>query len=203
MRTVVVIEHHNKQEQKRLYANHKSAKMTTNNKWNQSMNKPVRIIVGYTDDQKGKDIRDEDVVRVSNGRWIAQHSTETGTRKEKSTGRCPTYGTCSFCFKAGPTGKKCVCTDGRYKILFYRYHIIDSIKIAELLEEELEVAKADRMQNWIMTPSMQLNLDCCDLAITQKIDRENASLSDEDKKALRLKRLTPIWDLTSEIFQFC
>jgi hypothetical protein len=204
MRTVVVIEHHKKQERKRLHANHKSAKMTTNNKWNQSMNKPVRIIVGYTNDQKGKDIRDEDVVRISNGRWIAQHSTETGTWKEKSTGRCPTYRTCSFCFKAGPTGrKKCVCTDGRYKILFYRYHIIDSIKIAELLEEELEVAKADRMQNWIMTPSMQLNLDCCDLAITQKINRENASLSDEDKKALRLKRLTPIWDLTSEIFQFC
>jgi hypothetical protein len=74
--------------------------------------------VGYTDDQKGKDIRDEDVVRVSNGKWIAQHSTETGSWKEKSTGRCPTYGTCSFCFKAGPTGKKCVCTDGEYKSSF-------------------------------------------------------------------------------------
>jgi hypothetical protein len=66
--------------------------------------------------------------------------------KEKSTGRCPTYGTCDFCFKAGPTGKKCVCTDGRYIILFYRRHIIDSIKIAKLFEEELEVAKADCMQ---------------------------------------------------------
>jgi hypothetical protein len=203
MRTVVAIEHHKKQGQKRLYANHKSAKMTTNNKWNESMNEPVRIIVGYTDDQKGKDIRDEDVVRVSNGKWIAQHSTETGNWKEKSTGRCPTYGTCDFCFKAGPTGKKCVCTDGRYKILFYRRHIIDSIKIAELFEEELEVAKADRMQNWIMTPSMQLNLDCCNLAITQKINRENASLSDKEKKALRLKRLIPIWGLTNEICQFC
>ncbi len=81
MRTVVVIEDHKKQERKRLYANHKSAKMTTNNKWNESMNKPVRIIVGYTNDQKGKDIRDEDVVRVSNGKGIAQHSTETGNWK--------------------------------------------------------------------------------------------------------------------------
>jgi hypothetical protein len=137
MRTVVVIEHHKKQERKRLYVNHKSAKITTNNKWNESTNKPVRIIVGYTDDQKGKDIRDEDVVRVSNGKWIAQCSAKTGTWKEKSMGRCPTYGTCDFCFKAGPTGKKCVCTDGRYKILFYRYHIIHSIKIAELLKDEL------------------------------------------------------------------
>jgi hypothetical protein len=203
MRTVVAIEYYKKQGQKRLYANHKSAKMTTNNKWNESMNEPERIIVGYTDDQKGKDIRDEDVVWASNGKWIAQCSTETGNWKEKSTGRCPTYGTCDFCFKAGPTGKKCVCTDGRYKILFYRRHIIDSIKIAELFEEELEVAKADPMQNWIMTPSMQLNLDCCNLAITRKINRENASLSDEEKKALRLKRLIPIWDLTNEICQFC
>jgi hypothetical protein len=79
-------------------------------------------------------------------------------------------------------------------------HIIDSIKIAELLEEELEVAKADRMQNWIMTPLMQFNSDCCNLAVEQRINRENASLNDDDKKALRLKRLTPIWDLTSEIF---
>jgi hypothetical protein len=181
--------------------------MTTNNTKtfnNKSTNEPEQIIVGYTDDQKGKDIRDEDVVRVrSNGKWIAQHSTETGTWREKSTGWCPTYGTCSFCFKAGPTGKKCVCTDGEYKIVFYQRHTIDSIKIAELLEEELEVAKADCMQNWIMTPSMQLNLDCCDLAVIRRINRENASLSDDDKKALRLKRLTPIWDLTSEIFQFC
>jgi hypothetical protein len=206
MRTVVVIEHDKKQERKRLSANHKIAKMTTSNIKtfnNESRNKPVRIIMGYTDDQKGKDIRDEDVVRVSNGKWIAQHSTETGNWKEKSTGRCPTYGTCSFCYKAGPTGKKCVCTDGEYKIVFYRRHIIDSIKIAELLEEELEVAKADRMQNWIMTPSMQFNSDCYYLAVKQRINRENVFLSDDDKKALRLKRLTPIWDLTSEIFQFC
>jgi hypothetical protein len=87
MRTVVVIEHHKKQERKRLSANRKIAKMTTRNIKtfnNESTNEPVRIIVGYTGDQKGKDIRDEDVVRVSNGKWIAQHSTETGSWKEKS-----------------------------------------------------------------------------------------------------------------------
>jgi hypothetical protein len=141
MRTVAVIEHHKKQEQKRLSANHKIAKMTTNNTKtfdNESTNEPERIIVGYTDDQKGKDIQDEDVVQVSGGKWIAQISSGTGTWKEKSTGRCPAYGTCSFCFKAGPTGKKCVCTDGKYKIGFYPYHIVHSIKIAKLLEEELE-----------------------------------------------------------------
>jgi hypothetical protein len=80
MRIVVVIEHHKKQERKRLSANHKIAKMTAKNTKtfnNEPTNEPVRIIVGYTNDQKGKDIRDEDVVRVSNGKWIAQHSTET------------------------------------------------------------------------------------------------------------------------------
>jgi hypothetical protein len=74
MQTVVVIEHHKKQERKRLSANHKIAKMTTSNIKtfnNESRNEPVRIMVEYTNDQKGKDIRDEDVVRVSNGRWIA------------------------------------------------------------------------------------------------------------------------------------
>jgi hypothetical protein len=74
---------------KRLSVNHKIAKMTTNNTKtfnNESTNKPERIIVGYTNDQKGKDIRDEDVVRVSNGKWIAQHSTETGTWREKEHG---------------------------------------------------------------------------------------------------------------------
>jgi hypothetical protein len=75
--------------------------------------------VGYTDDQKGKVIRDEDVVQVINGKWIAQHSTKNVMLREKSTGWCPTYGTCSFCFKAGPTGKSCVCADGENKIVFY------------------------------------------------------------------------------------
>jgi hypothetical protein len=84
MQTVVVIKHHKKQERKRLSANHKKiAKMTTSNiqtfNNEEKRNEPVRIIMGYTDDQKDKGIRDEDVVRVSNGKWIAQHSPKTGS----------------------------------------------------------------------------------------------------------------------------
>jgi hypothetical protein len=120
---LVVIEHHNEQERKRLSANHKIAKMTTSKIQTfykeEKPNRPVRIIRGYTDDQKGKDIQDEDVVRPSNGKWTPQGSPDTGNWKEKSTGRCPTYGTCSFCYKVGPTGKKCVCTNEEYKILFH------------------------------------------------------------------------------------
>ena len=165
-------------------------------------NRSQRIVKGYTDDQEGKDIRDEDVVRPSNGKYTKQGSPETNSWQHKSTGRCPTYGTCSFCFKAGPTGKKCTCTYGNYLILFYRGHVVDSITLGEMFGEELEVAKADRMQNWIRTPMMQLNSDCCDLAMRRKVNKENGDMDDDEKNKLRLKHLEPIWNLKTEIFQF-
>jgi hypothetical protein len=201
-----------------LFANHKIVKITTSmndipfNSFNkmkptpfyndENPNRPLRIIMGYTDDQEGKDIRDEDVVRPSNGKYTKQGSPETNSWQHKSTGRCPTYGTCSFCFKAGPTGKKCTCTYGNYLILFYRGHVVDSITLGEMFEEELEVAKADRMQNWIRTPMMQLNSDCCDLAMRRKVNKENKDMDDDEKKKLKLKYLEPIWNLETEIFQF-
>jgi hypothetical protein len=137
-----------------------------------------------------------------NGSRNAQPKLEPGKRRARADAQ-PTEPVTSASRQDILERSAFALMEARYKIVFYRYHIIDSIKIAELFEEELEVAKADRMQNWIMTPSMQLNLDCCNLAIKGRINRENASLSDEEKKGLRLKRLTPIWDLTSEICQFC
>ena len=191
----------------RLSTNHKIAKITTSMNpktfYNDEIpNKPQRIIKAYTDDQEGKDIRDEDVLRPSNGRYTKQGSPETKTWEQKSTGRCPTYGTCTFCFKAGPAGKKCLCTNGEYLILFYRSHIIDSITFGEMFGEELEVAKADRMQNWLRTPMMQLNLDCCDLAIRRKVNKDNKDMDDDEKNKLRLQKLAPIWKLQNEIMQF-
>ena len=191
----------------RLSTNHKIAKITTSMNpktfYNDEIpNKPQRIIKAYTDDQEGKDIRDEDVLRPSNGRYTKQGSPETKTWEQKSTGRCPTYGTCTFCFKAGPAGKKCLCTNGEYLILFYRSHIIDSITFGEMFGEELEVAKADRMQNWLRTPMTFLNLDCCDLTIRSKVNKDNKDMDDDEKNKLRLKHLVPIWNLESEIVQF-
>jgi hypothetical protein len=87
MRTLVVIEHHKKQERKRLSANHKIAKMTTSKIQtfsNESTNEPEQIIVGYTDDQKGKDIRDEDVVRVSNKQNKANRSKQSTIRSKNA-----------------------------------------------------------------------------------------------------------------------
>ena len=159
---------------------------------------PRRIVVGYTNDQEGQDIRNDDVVRPANRRWTKQDSTETHDWKMKSSGHCPTYGSCDHCYKAGPAGKDCKCTYGRYQILFYNRHVIDSITVAELIGEELEVAKADRMQAWIRTPMMQWNSDCCGLAIERKINA-NESLSADAKKALKMQRKRAFWSLQSDV----
>ena len=159
---------------------------------------PRRIVVGYTNDQEEQDIRDEDVVRPANTKWTKTASTETHGWQMKSSARCPTYGSCDHCYKAGPAGKECKCTHGRYKILFYRGHVIDSITVAELIGEELEVAKADRMQAWIRTPMMQWNSDCCGLAIERKINA-NESLSADAKKALKMQRKRAFWNFQSDV----
>ena len=66
---------------------------------------PCRIVVGYTNDQEGQDIRDEDVVRPANKKWTKQGSTETHDWQMKSSARRPKYGPCDHCYKAGPDSK--------------------------------------------------------------------------------------------------
>jgi hypothetical protein len=166
-----------------------------------SINDPTyheRIVIGYTVDQQGQDIRDKDIVRPDNRKWARNGSGETYEWKKKSSGRCPTYGTCSLCWKAGPAGKKCTCTHGNYLILFYELNTLDSITVAEIIGQELGVARADRMTNWNMTPMMQYNELCCDLAIQRRLNQDK-SLDADAKKAMRMKRLTAIWDLRKEI----
>jgi hypothetical protein len=50
-------------------------------------------------DQEGQDIRDEDMVRPINHRWCYHGGDETSTWKLKSWARCPTYGSCQYCLK--------------------------------------------------------------------------------------------------------
>jgi hypothetical protein len=99
---------------------------------------------------------------------------------------CPTYRTCSLCWKAGPAGKKCTCTHGNYLILFYGLNTLDSITVADIIGQDLEVAQADRMQNWTRTPVMQYNELCCDLAITRQLNKDK-SLDEDAKKAMTLE----------------
>jgi hypothetical protein len=121
----------------------------------------------------------------------------------KSLGRCPTYGTCKLCWKAGPGGKMCTCAYGNYLILFYGLNTLDSITAAKIIGQDLEVARAHRMQNWNRTSMMQYNELCCELAIKRQLNKDK-SLDADAKKAMRRKRLSAIWDLRNEIDnQYC
>jgi hypothetical protein len=157
-----------------------------------------RIVIGYTVDQQGQNIRDKDIVRPKNRKWAQNGSGETHKWKKKSLGWCPTCGTCLLCWKARPVGKKCTCTHGNYLILFYKLNTLDSITVADIIGQDLEVARADRMKNWNITPMMQYNELCCDLAIQRQLNQDK-SLDADAKKAIRWEGLTVIWDLRREI----
>lgn len=113
----------------------------------------VRIVVNYTPDQEGQDIRDVDVIRPSNHRWCDRGGDEIKEWKCRSNVRCPTYGSCEICYKSGPVGKDCnECppfTDRGpiYQILKNQKNILDSMTIAEMLNKGHETAKADRDVN--------------------------------------------------------
>ncbi len=80
---------------------------------------------------------------------------------------------------------------------------LDSITVADIIGQDLEVARADRMQNWNRMPMMQYNNPCCDLAITRQLNKDK-SLDADAKKAMRMEHLSAIWDLTKEIDnQYC
>jgi hypothetical protein len=107
------------------------------------------IIVSYTTDQEGQDIRDEDVVRPMHHCWCYRDGNEARTWKLKSWARCPTYGSCQYCLKSGPVGKswnECQIREGQpiYVALKNQDKIVDSITIAEMFNQGHETAKADQ-----------------------------------------------------------
>ena len=130
---------------------------------------PKLILVGY--EQKGykdedDDILDEDVVRPENHKWVDKNEDEN-RYKEKSTMRCPTYGTCEECWRSGPTGKACMDCGQRshYMMTQYRGTIIDSQTLAEYLGKGHEVAKANRTHRYLRTPMQRIGDDRIKIAI--------------------------------------
>jgi hypothetical protein len=126
-------------------------------------NPPHRIVVGY-DDKYGQgyngNIRDEDVVRPPNHKWTKTNNDW----KLKTTARCPTYGSCEYCFRSGPVGKRCIDyghgdIQATYKVAVMDGYIMDSITLAEIAEKGHEQARADRMYQWLKTPTMRLSHD--------------------------------------------
>jgi hypothetical protein len=69
------------------------------------MNPPEIINVNYTPDQEGKEIPQEDVVWPMNCKITTMK--EVAKWKEIRRSRAPTYGSCGYCFRSGPLGKRC------------------------------------------------------------------------------------------------
>ena len=118
----------------------------------------------YRKDQEGQDIESEDVMRANNGKWCTEEETKAFV--EKSIARCPTCGTCLRCMSSGPVGKtcnSCKTCDSNFPVIMViptftgRQWVVDSKNLARLFKAEHEVAKADRMHDWLRTPSVVLS----------------------------------------------
>ena len=85
---------------------------------------PQTVVIGYTDDQNGKDIREKDVIRAANGKWYTQD--ELDKFRDKSSANCPTYGNCNCCYASGPVGRPCAsCQTKEYSIskgTYYKFY---------------------------------------------------------------------------------
>ena len=118
------------------------------------------IIVQYTEDQAGQDIRDEDVIQAENLVWYTK--AEIKTWRDKTTAGIPTYGNCVSCYWGGPVGLECTHCDGKitkspaYQVHESRGKILDSRWVARYFERGHDVAKADRKHRWIRTGTVQL-----------------------------------------------
>jgi hypothetical protein len=102
------------------------------------MNPPEIINMNYTPDQEGKEIRQEDVVRpMKNGKITTMK--EVVKWKEISRSRAPTYGSCEYCFRSGPLGKRCNrCDNGEDEAILLLLEggaiaALDSITMSEIM----------------------------------------------------------------------
>ncbi len=136
------------------------------------MNPPEIINVNYTPDQEGKEIRQEDVVRPMNRKITTMK--EVAKWKEISRSRAPTYGSCEYCFRSGPLGKRCnQCNNGVYEAILLlleggRIATLDSITMSEIMGQGHEVCLADHKMNWHRTPCRHFNSLCAQRVIDQR-----------------------------------
>ena len=150
------------------------------------MNIPnFRIVVGYTDDQQGKQIHDRDVVRALHGVLYTQD--EIDDFSTKSTVRCPTYGTCTGCGSAGPVGSLCpFCHEGDFMVTFVRHNrrILDAETFAIRLGQSILPAMADREVHWLMTPTWHMEEWKCNSLATKA---SGGTPTDEERNKLHAR----------------
>jgi hypothetical protein len=109
------------------------------------------VIRNFTSvEEYGEYIKEEDVVRPMNRRWVPQAGAETSIWRHKSAARCPTYGNCRFCLMAGPVGRRCSeCNDPKkgYAIMFNgppgETKLLDSITLADMFGKLFQRARSD------------------------------------------------------------
>ncbi len=140
--------------------------------YSKMMNPPVVINTNHTPDQKGQEIRQEDVVRPLNRKITTMK--EVANWKEISRSRAPSYGSCEYCFRSGPLGKRCNrCNNGEYEAILLLVKggaiaTLDSITMSKIMGQGQEVCLADPKMNWNRTPCRHFNSLCAQLVIDQR-----------------------------------
>ena len=143
-----------------------------------------RIVVGYRNEQEGRNIDEDQVIRAEG---FFHTSEEVDRFSERSNARCPTHGNCERCYKAGPVGLRCVCGGGAYKVIMAhernddmrRRRIVDAEKLAELLGKDVQIAQADRRFNWVSTPTEVLKAQDLRIMAMEKIRPEMARVQQD------------------------
>ena len=118
------------------------------------------IVVGYTEDQAGQDIRAEDVIQANNLVWYTW--AERRAWSEKTTAGIPTYGNCTNCCWGGPVGMVCTHCKGKdekkptYQVLQVGDKLMDSRWVTKFYKKGHEVTSADRKHRWLRTGSVRM-----------------------------------------------
>jgi hypothetical protein len=108
--------------------------------------------MNYTPDQEGQEIRQEDVVRPLNRKITTMK--EVANWKEISRSRAPSYGSCEYCFRSGPLGKRCNrCNNGEYEAILLLVKggaiaTLDSITMSKIMGQGHKVCLAEHKMNW-------------------------------------------------------
>jgi hypothetical protein len=135
-------------------------------------NPPEIINVNYTPDQEGQELRQEEVVRPMNRKITTMK--DVAKWEEISRSRAPTYGSCEYCFRSGPLGKRCnQCDHGKYEVSLLLVkggatETLDSITMSEIMGQGHKVCLADHKMNWNRTPCRHFNSLCAQLVIDQR-----------------------------------
>ena len=111
----------------------------------------------FTEDMAGKPICDNCVAIPQNHKWSNKYFGEEDIRTQSSA-KCPTYGTCIYCFGSGPVGMNCQnphCNnwrkeDNQYLRVYYGHgdhKTLDSQWISHLVESHHEVEIGDQIND--------------------------------------------------------